>query len=197
MARLKQIAARPDLGYFGAALVDCKNGFNLGGVIRAVGAFNGRLVVASGERWKAKGDWRNMDGEGAHLRFPCYLGVKDVFDYLPKMDVGYGAEAVAIEIAQGSESLVDFIHPKVAMYVFGPEDGSLPKEVLDKCSKKVYIPAAYSLNLYSAATAVFYDRMSKRQRVATQDVCLACGHDHWNVVRGKYHCNACGTEYVR
>ena len=206
MARLKQILARPDLGYFGAGLVDCKNGFNLGGVIRAVGAFDGKLVIASGERWKTKGDWRNMDGEGAHLRFPCYLGVKDVFDHIPTTGHGYGAQTVAIELTEGSESLVDFVHPKVAVYIFGPEDGSLPQEVLDKCAKKVYIPTEYSLNLYSAATAVFYDRAAKLTKAISESkevACPDCGHRHTNVLQAKdselnelRHCNACGVSFA-
>ena len=82
-------------------------------------------------------------------------------------------------MSDDADSIVDFVHPKVAMYLFGPEDGALPENVLARCSKKLYIPTAYSLNLYSAATVVCYDRIAKlANRVDVANKCPMCGQEH-------------------
>jgi tRNA(Leu) C34 or U34 (ribose-2'-O)-methylase TrmL len=69
---------------------------------------------------------------------------------------------VAIELRPGSESLLDFEHPDNALYVFGPEDGSLDRGVLGLCHRFVYIPARHCLNLSAAVYTVLYDRHAKR-----------------------------------
>lgn len=195
MARLKQILARPDLGYFGVGLYDCKNGYNVGGVIRATAGFDGRFVVVQGERWKDKGNWKNMDTEGGYLRIPCFLGVQDIYQHKPEACV-----PVAIELTDSAIPLPEFEHPKVAMYIFGPEDGALPDGLLANCEHRVYIPSNYSLNLYSAVTAVAYDRVAKQHGVKL-DGCPCCGHVNFRQIEGAtlgtFHCNACGKEWVR
>ena len=190
MARLKQIEARTDLGYFGMGLVDCKNGYNLGGVIRALGAFGGRFLAVSGKRWQSKGDWRNMDTEGGYLRFPCYLGVPNVLDYAPE-----GAEVVAVEMTDDAENIASFVHPKIGMYLFGPEDGAIPDTILASCKRKLYIPTEYSLNLYTAASIVAYDRMLSLNKTPPGWSCPSCGHGHYTHIDGGMHCNACGEDW--
>lgn len=207
MAHLSRIANRPDLGYFGVGLYDTKNGYNVGGVIRATAGFGGSFVVVQGNRWKEKGDWKNMDTEGGYLRIPCHLGVQNLQDF-----IAVGMETVVVERTDKATSLVNFSHPKVGMYVFGPEDGAIPDDFMPT-AKRIYIPSTYSLNLYSAVTAVAYDRMAKLSREETKSVsrdsmycprCLAC---HWRWVYDFYgrsnnlpantrHCNACGHEWT-
>lgn len=191
MGRLSQIKERRDIGHFGVALYDPKNGFNVGGSIRAAGAFGASYLVASGTRWKEKGNWRHMDTEGAHIRMPVYLGVQDVFSYLP-----YGVEVVAVEISANAVPMFNFQHPQAALYVFGPEDGALPRDVVDKCQQTIYIPTEYSLNLYSTVTAVAYDRESKLYRLKNDVSCPNCQRSHWRSSEDGYHCNACGHEWT-
>jgi tRNA(Leu) C34 or U34 (ribose-2'-O)-methylase TrmL len=71
---------------------------------------------------------------------------------------------VAVELRPQSESLVEFVHPDHALYVFGPEDGSLPKPILRLCHRFVVIPTHHCLNLAAAVNVVLYDRRLKRQR---------------------------------
>ena len=74
---------------------------------------------------------------------------------------------VAIELRPNAESLVDFIHPDAdggptpPVYVFGPEDGSLPGPLLKRCHRFVVIPSFECLNLATSVATVLYDRMSK------------------------------------
>lgn len=196
MGRLAQIRNRADLGYFGIGLYNPKNSFNIGGVMRSLGAFDGRLLVVQGHRWEEKGDWRHMDTEGAHLRLPCHLGVDNLFKYVP-----YGMECVAVELSDKASNLIEFQHPKTAFYIFGPEDGAIPEEVLVKCKHKLYIPTEYSLNLYATSAVLCYDRIAKRSAIPQINsfVCPACGHVHWRVLEDSavVHCNACGLDFAK
>lgn len=68
---------------------------------------------------------------------------------------------VAIELVPGSENLTEFEHPENALYVFGPEDGSISKGMRSACHRFVKIPSRHCFNLATAATIVLYDRYNK------------------------------------
>lgn len=69
---------------------------------------------------------------------------------------------VAVELRRSAESLIDFVHPEHAVYVFGPEDGSLDRAVLGVCHRFVVIPTRHCTNLAAAVYTVLYDRHAKR-----------------------------------
>jgi tRNA(Leu) C34 or U34 (ribose-2'-O)-methylase TrmL len=73
------------------------------------------------------------------------------------------AVPVAVEVRANSERLHEFVHPKNAVYVFGPEDGSIPAPVLAKCHRFVVIPTikGYCLNLATALATILWDRAMK------------------------------------
>lgn len=58
---------------------------------------------------------------------------------------------VAVEVRHNSEHLWDFVPPAKALYIFGPEDGSIPKSILHACHRFVIIPSAHCLNMATAA----------------------------------------------
>ena len=72
-----------------------------------------------------------------------------------------GEVPVAVEVRENSEPLPDFVHPPRAAYIFGPEDGSLPKSALTLCHRFVVIPSRSCLNLAASVNVVLYDRMVK------------------------------------
>lgn len=78
------------------------------------------------------------------------------FDRFPR-----GVVPVAIEVRENSESLFDFEHPENALYVFGPEDGSIHSTILRHCHRFVVIPTRHCLNLATAVCTVLYDRAHK------------------------------------
>jgi tRNA(Leu) C34 or U34 (ribose-2'-O)-methylase TrmL len=77
---------------------------------------------------------------------------------------------VAVELRPDAESLVTFEHPGEALYVFGPEDGSLPKPVRLRCHPFVVIPTHHCLSLAAAVNVVLYDR-----RHSTSPSCSSVG----------------------
>jgi hypothetical protein len=77
---------------------------------------------------------------------------------------------VAVELLPTAEPLASFEHPDDALYVFGPEDGSLPKAVRHRCHRFVFIPTHHCLNLAAAVNVVLYDRRLKRQLAGREPV---------------------------
>jgi tRNA(Leu) C34 or U34 (ribose-2'-O)-methylase TrmL len=73
---------------------------------------------------------------------------------------------VCVERSAAAELLVDFVHPDHALYVFGPEDGSVSKGWRASCHRFVSIPTvnAGPLNLAAAVNVVLYDRQAKAAR---------------------------------
>jgi hypothetical protein len=124
---------------------------------------------------------------------PCWMGVESWIGMVP-----VGCQLVAIELCNGASNLMEFQHPSQAVYVFGPEDGSVPQELLDKCHHKVYIPTEYSLNVTTTIATVLYDRKLKEKNLVDSNIkCVHCGHSHFRSDDGiNYHCNACGKDWV-
>jgi tRNA(Leu) C34 or U34 (ribose-2'-O)-methylase TrmL len=69
---------------------------------------------------------------------------------------------VAVEVRAKSEPLHTFEHPEKGLYVFGPEDGSIPTRLLRHCHRFVVIPTRHCLNLATAVATILWDREYKR-----------------------------------
>jgi tRNA(Leu) C34 or U34 (ribose-2'-O)-methylase TrmL len=76
---------------------------------------------------------------------------------------------VAVELTPSSENLIYFEHPENALYVFGPEDGSLPSVAKRHCHRVVQIPTRHCLNLSMAVGTILYDRHYKRVLAGLDD----------------------------
>ena len=130
---------------------------NVGAAVRAASCFGAKQVWWTGNRF-------NLDDHDRLPREERMKGYKDVelrqfdrpFEHFPD------AIPVAIELVKGSESLSDFVHPENAVYVFGPEDGSIPHVLRRFCHRFVSIPSKHCLNLAAAVYVVLYDRMQKQ-----------------------------------
>jgi tRNA C32,U32 (ribose-2'-O)-methylase TrmJ len=68
-----------------------------------------------------------------------------------------------VERRENAELLPSFKHPPDALYVFGPEDGTLGRATLSWCHRFVSIPTYPDgpLNLAAAVNVVLYDRLLK------------------------------------
>ena len=76
-------------------------------------------------------------------------------------DQGFTPVPVAVELLPSAENLANFQHPYHAVYVFGPEDGSIPQVIRRLCHRFVFIPTHHCLNLAAALNVVLYDRSMK------------------------------------
>jgi len=79
----------------------------------------------------------------------------------------FECDVVGVEIVDGAKPLPEFTHPDRAFYIFGPEDGSIKKDVLNQCRYVVKVPTCACMNLAATVNVILYDRMAKRTREAT------------------------------
>ncbi|AWL11995.1 hypothetical protein HMF8227_01520 [Saliniradius amylolyticus] len=136
-------------------LVNPKSATNVASILRACGCYGASAVFYTGQRYGYAKDYR-ADTQKIRERIPT-VGVDDLISMTPK-----GASRIGIELVEGATPLPEFEHPDNAYYLFGPEDGSLPQEVVSACDHVIYIPTQGSMNLAATANVVLYDRMSKR-----------------------------------
>lgn len=140
-------------------LVNPRYGHNVGMTVRLASCYGFRQVWWTGDRVQL-----DMEGKKRLPREERMKGYRDVemfnFDR-PLEQFPDDVVPVAVEVRNNSERLHEFDHPKNAVYVFGPEDGSIPSPILHRCHRFVLIPTRHCLNLATAVATVLYDRASK------------------------------------
>ena len=132
------------------ALVNPRFPHNVGAAVRAASCFGVSQVWFTGDRMTM-----DLKGKKRLPREERMKGYRDVelrhfdnfFDQFPDDVV-----PVAIELRPNSESLPMFVHPEKALYIFGPEDGSIPQVTLKNCHRFVVIPTKHCVNLAAAVT---------------------------------------------
>ena len=143
-------------GYAAIGLDRPKDTANLGGVLRAAQCYGASLVLLSGGRM---GKYAT-DTMKAWRHLPC-VEVDDLWTHVP-----FGAVPVVVEIADLAKPLFNVVHPHNAFYIFGPEDGSVDKRIVERAPLVVQVPTNGCMNLAATVNVVLYDRLSKQQRAA-------------------------------
>lgn len=133
-------------------LIDPKYPHNVGQIIRAASCYHIPYVVYTGQRISKMEDLRIPREE----RMRDYEEV-NLINYDRPFDILKGTP-VGVEIQEDAELLTEFLHPKDAIYVFGPEDGGLGRPTLQHCHRFLKIPTRHCLNLAMAVGTVLYDR---------------------------------------
>lgn len=141
-------------GYACIGLYNPKGPENVGSIMRAAGCYGVNTVFYTGTRYERASAFRT-DTKQVHLQLPL-IGVDDLSQVIP-----FGCVPVAIEVHPDARPLTEYQHPERAFYIFGPEDGSLKKNVTSWCRDIVYIPTRGCMNLAATVNVVLYDRMLK------------------------------------
>src|SRR3954466_8035608 len=150
------------------ALVDPKYPHNVGAAVRAASCYGVGQVWFSGDRVSLAGarksrrlprEERMRGYQEVELRHADHF-----FDAF-----GRDVEPVAVELRPAAESLIHCEHPERALYVFGPEDGSLDRAVLARCHRFLVIPTRHCVNLSAAVYTVLYARPAKGVRAGLED----------------------------
>lgn len=142
-------------GFASVGLVRPKDHHNVGAILRAAYCFDVSLIAIEGDRTAIRS---HVDTPKAWRHIPV-LRNDDLSVLIP-----YDAVPIAVDLVDDAENLVDFVHPERAFYVFGPEDGTLGRNHLSFCHKRVMLPTKTCLNLASCVGIVLYDRMLKQER---------------------------------
>lgn len=135
---------------------------NVAATIRACSCFGVSQLWWTGSRV----DPSQYDRLPREERMKGYSEVKWEHEERPFNLIG-DAVPICVEIWYGSISLPHFNHPTNACYVFGPEDGSIPKVIRKLCHRFIHIPSRHCLNLAMAVNVVLYDRDTKLHPMAS------------------------------
>jgi tRNA(Leu) C34 or U34 (ribose-2'-O)-methylase TrmL len=155
------------------ALVNPKYPNNVGMVVRLASCYGLRQVWFTGKRVAlspAKGERLPREERMKGYKEVEMIHYEYFFDQFPE-----GTVPVAVEVRAASEPLHSFEHPEHALYVFGPEDGSIPKAHLSHCHRFLVIPTRHCLNLATAVATVLWDREYKRWRNGEIDMPVTPG----------------------
>jgi tRNA(Leu) C34 or U34 (ribose-2'-O)-methylase TrmL len=150
------------------ALADPKYPHNVGMVVRLASCYGLRQVWFSGDRVSlnpTKGERLPREERMKGYKDVQLIHYENFFDQFPA-----GTVPVAVEVRANSELLHNFEHPENPLYVFGPEDGSIPAPLLPHCHRFLVIPTRHCLNLATAVATVLWDREYKRWLAGEVDV---------------------------
>lgn len=146
-------------------LLDPKWPHNVGNAVRACAVFGVPQLRWTGTRVDAQIEQRLPREERLRdyrqrvtfQRLGTHLQDRPLDHYL-----SWGMTPVCVELTPGATPLPIFQHPERAVYVFGPEDGDVPKGIRHACHHFVEIPGTGCLNLAAAVNVVLYDRAMKK-----------------------------------
>lgn len=135
---------------FAIGLNNPKTPINVGHVLRAADAYGAAMVAITGKRVQAA-----TNVSAAQNKLPVLRG-DNLRDLIP-----FGCVPVAVEFIPSAQNLVSYKHPKNAFYIFGAEDGTLGRNVLEWCRDVIYVPTNICMNLAACVNVVCYDRLAK------------------------------------
>ncbi|MFT6288444.1 MAG: tRNA(Leu) C34 or U34 (ribose-2'-O)-methylase TrmL [Alcanivorax sp.] len=135
-------------------LINPKSPVNVGLIMRASGCFQVDSVFYTGERYDRAAPF-NTDTQNASLSIPL--------TWVPSLphEVADDTQVVCVELVEGAIPLPAYQHPGKALYIFGPEDGTINQKIIDRADSVVFMPTIGSLNLAAAVNVLLYDRLSK------------------------------------
>lgn len=136
--------------------------YNVSMTVRLASCYGYKQVWFTGDRVRLE-----VEKKGKLPREERMKGYKNVeiINYEKPLEAfPANAVPVAVEVRPNSQPLQDFEHPENAVYVFGPEDGSVSQPLLHNCHRFIVIPTPFCLNLATAVATVMWDRALKRHQ---------------------------------
>lgn len=148
----KRVSTGRSRGFFAIGLQNCKSGMNLGSVMRLATNHRASFVAVEGKRIRPG----VTDTFATYRHKPLLYG--SLLDFIP-----HDCVPVAVEMTSNARDIREYTHPESAFYIFGPEDGSIRRETLEKCRDVLYVPTELCLNLAVCVATVLYDRALKQK----------------------------------
>ena len=163
-------------------LINPKNPDNVGGVLRSAGNYRADSVFYTGKRYPLalqRNPVTPDTGRKVSQDIPL-AEASCLVEQAPE-----GMKIVCVEFAENAVPLPEYRHPQNAFYIFGPEDGGISQDVIDKADAVVYIPTNGCMNLSAAVNVVLYDRLSKSGECFTGNELIRENRDTNNRLRVK------------
>lgn len=157
-------------------LINPKSPTNVGAVMRAAGCYQVDSVLYTGERYARAAKFQT-DTKDVSRKIP--LERVDSFEtHIPE-----GAKLVCVELVEGATPLPTFEHPDNAIYIFGPEDGTIEQQIIDIADAVVYVPTIGCMNLAASVNVLLYDRLAKSKLTYVGDELIRQSRDCNNRVK--------------
>jgi len=160
-------------------LTNPKSPSNVGSVMRAAGNYKVQQVLYTGTRYQYAIQFadkkHNTDTQNVLAKIPLtpvdnFVDVKIQLENLPQT-----TKIICVDLVEGAIPLPHFQHPEHAIYIFGPEDGTVNQAVIDIADDVVYMPTVGCMNLAASVNVLLYDRLAKgmlRDNQTESDVAL-------------------------
>mgnify|MGYP000571271645 CR=1 FL=1 len=151
-------------------LTNPKSPSNVGAVMRSAGCYCVDQVLYTGQRYanaakfngsKRNASKHNTDTKNASEKIPLkaaenFENIAPLRAFLPK-----STKIICVDLVEGATPLPHFQHPEQALYIFGPEDGTISQEVINNADDVVYVPTVGCMNLAASVNVLLYDRLAK------------------------------------
>ena len=145
-------------GYFGIGIYHGKNEENIGTLWRSANILGADFIFTIGKRYSHQ--CSDTMKTPRHIPLFHYNDWDDMFAHVP-----YGCPVVAVELADNSTPIKDYVHRERCIYLLGAEDHGIPPEILNRCSDIVQLPGDYCMNVSTAGSIVMFDRINKQEEV--------------------------------
>ncbi len=165
-------------------LTNPKTPTNVGGIMRAAGCYSVDQVLYTGHRYthaaKFIGSKNNTNTQKLSEQIPLiaiddFLKLKQPSTDLQLEKLPESTKIICVDLVEGATPLPHFQHPEQAIYIFGPEDGTIAQEVIDQADDVVYVPTVGCMNLAASVNVLLYDRLAKslvKQEIVETDNAL-------------------------
>ena len=160
------------------ALTNPKSSSNVGGAMRAAGCYDAQKVVYSGDRFN-RAVRLAADTQKVHEIVPL-VHYEELLDALEP-----GMKLVCVDLIEGATPLPNFEHPDNAMYLFGPEDGTIKQKIINQADAVVYVPTIGCMNLAASVNVVMYDKLAKSQQHQLDNELIKKSRDRNNKIKVK------------
>ena len=178
-------------------LTNPKSPSNVGAVMRAAGCYSVDQVLYTGKRYanavKFNSSKHNTDTKNARDKIP--LNGLDDFENLEHLRscLPTNTKIVCVDLVEGAIPLPHFEHPDQALYIFGPEDGTISQTVVNNADSVVYVPTVGCMNLAASVNVLLYDRLAKsvvnNNHIESDNLLIRKSRDTNNKVKVKNNVN--------
>jgi len=151
-------------------LINPKSPANVGAVMRAVGCFQADAVFYTGQRYTRAAKF-NTDTKNINRLLPL-TAVAHILAAKKN-----NQKVVCVDLIEGATPLPCYQHPENALYIFGPEDGSIEQDIVNKADDVVYIPTHGCMNLAATVNVVLYDRLCKQKNISLDNELIRKSRD--------------------
>lgn len=157
-------------GFFGIGVQGLSKERNAGAIIRTAHAFGASYVCTVGSPLNLK-QMANTDTSKTFLHCPLFQ-----YQNFADMQLPEKTTVVGVELTSESVNLPSFKHPLQALYMLGPELGSLSPDIQEQCDFVVKIPTQYCVNVSIAAALIMYDRAISHGDYAPRAITTSGNH---------------------